>query len=295
MLPAKNEAEGLAGILPRIRELLPEAEIVVVDSGSSDDTARVASDAGARVVRQPYAYGNGAAVKAGIRAAGREHLLLMDADGQHSPEDIPRLLEMYSDGFDMVVGARVSDSHASLGRRFANQFYNRFASWVTERPIEDLTSGFRIVRAELAREFLHLLPNGFSYPTTLTMALFRSGLSVGYCRIRALERQGSSHIRPLRDGIRFLVIIFKVATLYSPLKIFVPVSALHFLAAAGYYAYTYLSQGRLTNLTVILTSVASLIFLIGLLSEQITSLHYSIRQAATPRQRDAVRGPRDDD
>lgn len=278
VIPAKNEESGLQKILPAIRQILPGAEIVVVDSGSSDATAQVAIDHGARVVRQPYAYGNGAAVKAGIRSATRPCIVLMDADGQHDPADIPALLERFSIGYDMVVGARAAASQASLARRIANGIYNRLASWIVNRRIDDLTSGFRVVRADYARDFLYLLPNGFSYPATITLAFFRSGYSVDYYPIRALSREGKSHINPVRDGARFFLIIFKIGTLYSPLKVFVPVSLMNFFVGLAYYAYTYHVNQRLTNMTVILISIASLIFMIGLLSEQITNLYYGLRE-----------------
>lgn len=278
VLPAKNEQAGLCGLIPELKNNVPDAEIIVVDSGSTDKTAEIASQHGATVVTQPYSFGNGAAIKAGIRAARGNILVLMDADGQHPPENLPEILEKLHQGYDMVVGARQPSSHASLGRRFANAFYNRFASWITNSQIDDLTSGFRAVNLDKAREFLHLLPNGFSYPTTLTMAFLRSGLSVGFVPIRARSRRGESHIRPIRDGIRFLLIIFKVGTLYSPLKVFLPMAVFHFCVGVGYYAWTYSNFNRLTNMSVILFLVAGLIFLIGLLSEQITSLYYSLRE-----------------
>ncbi|MFT7530468.1 MAG: glycosyltransferase involved in cell wall biosynthesis [Gammaproteobacteria bacterium] len=277
VLPAKNEEQGLIGLLPTLVRLYPAAEIIVVDSGSTDQTGLIATKNGVKVVKQPYSYGNGAAVKAGLRAAQGDIVVLMDADGQHHPEDIKALLKKMDDGFDMVIGARKLQSHASIGRRIANQFYNGLASKVTNHSIKDLTSGFRAIRSELAREFIHLLPNGFSYPTTITMAFLRSGYSVGFTSISAGARAGKSHISPIKDGLRFLLIIFKIGTLYSPLKIFVPISLVHFLTGVCYYAYTYFSFNRLTNMSVILFLVAGLIFMFGLLSEQITSLHYSLR------------------
>lgn len=277
VLPAKNEASGLRQILPALRDMYPAAEIIVVDSGSTDETADVAREHGANVVAQPYSYGNGAAVKAGIRHATRDHLVLMDADGQHDPADLPRLMAKYGDGYDMVVGARDSDTQATAGRRIANFFYSTFASWIVNRRIHDLTSGFRVVRADYAREFLHLFPNGFSYPTTITMAFFRSGFSVAYVPVRARSREGKSHINPLSDGIRFLLIIFKIGTLYSPMKVFTPISTLFVLLGLTNYAYTYWTASRLTNMTVLLLSSAVLLFMIGLLSEQITNLYYGIR------------------
>ena len=278
VLPALNESQGLSQLLPALIEHYPDAEIIVVDSGSTDNTAQVAIKYGVKVVTQPYAYGNGAAVKAGIRAATRDIIVLMDADGQHKAEDVARLLQKIDEGYDMAVGARHASTQASFGRRIANTVYNRFASWMANHTIDDLTSGMRAVKSDYAKEFLHLYPNGFSYPTTITMAFFRSGLSVAYVPIMAGTREGKSHINPLRDGIRFLIIIFKIGTLYSPLKVFVPLSMIHFAAGLSYYAYTFFTMHRLTNMSVILFSISSLIFLMGLLSEQVTNLYYSIRQ-----------------
>lgn len=276
ILPAKNEAEGLRRTLPALASSLPGAEVIVVDDGSSDETAAVAAAHGARVISSPYSMGNGAAVKRGARAATGDVLVFMDADGQHDPTLVPLLLEKLEAGYDMVVGARSADGQANLGRGLANRLYNRLASWMTDQPILDLTSGFRAVRAEKFREFLHLLPNGFSYPTTSTMAFFRSAYPVAYVPVRVDRRVGtSSHIRPLKDGVRFLLIIFKIATLYSPLKLFAPVGFGFFLLGVGYYSYTYLTMGRFTNMSALLLSAAVIVFLIGLVSEQITSLTYT--------------------
>lgn len=276
ILPAKNEAAGLRRVLPRLRERFPAAEILVVDDGSTDDTAAVAAAAGAVVVRHPFSMGNGAAVKSGARRASGATLLFMDADGQHDPDDIPRLLALLEEGYEMAVGARDGGSQASLGRFFANGLYNRLAGWMVGRPVPDLTSGLRAVRAGRFREFLHLLPNGFSYPTTITMAFFRAGYPVGYVPIRAHRREGKSHIRPLKDGVRFLLIIFRIGTLYSPLKLFLPISLLFFLSGLGLYAHTFFAAGRFTNMSALLFSTAVIIFLIGLVSEQITSLVYAL-------------------
>lgn len=210
ILPAKNEAVNLPPLLARLRERFPVAEIMVVDDGSTDTTAQIAQDHGARVVRHPYSMGNGAAIKTGARHATGDVLVFMDADGQHDPADIERLLAKMAEGYEMVVGARQADTHASFGRRLANHSYNRLASWMTGYHIEDLTSGFRAARARHFRKFIYLLPNGFSYPTTSTMAFFRSGFPVAYVPIRAGQRGGKSHIRLLRDGTKFFLIILKV-------------------------------------------------------------------------------------
>ncbi|WP_407354113.1 glycosyltransferase family 2 protein [Luteimonas sp. R10] len=274
ILPAKNEAEGLRRTLPSLRALLPEAEIIVVDDGSIDATASVAAELGAKVLSSPYSMGNGAAIKRGARAASGDILVFMDADGQHDPASIPRLLARLEQGYDMVVGARDWNGQAGVSRGVANVLYNWLASRMTGFHVRDLTSGFRVVRADRFREFLHLLPNGFSYPTTSTMAFFRSAYPVTYESIPVARRVGRSHIRPIRDGIRFLLIIFKIATLYSPLKLFAPAAMAFFLVGLGYYGFTYITMHRFTNMSMLLFSAAVIIFLIGLISEQITSLTY---------------------
>lgn len=275
ILPAKNEAEGLRRTLPALRVLLPEAQIIVVDDGSTDATAEVALSHGAEVLSAPYSMGNGAAIKRGARAARGDILVFMDADGQHDPAQIPLLLQKLDERFDMAVGARVRGGQANMGRGVANAFYNRLASWMTGHRILDLTSGFRAVRADKFREFLHLLPNGFSYPTTSTMAFFRSAYPVAYVPVDVARRVGTtSHIRPLKDGVRFLLIIFKIASLYSPLKLFVPTAMAFLVAGLGWYGWTFHESGRFTNMSMLLLSAAVIVFLIGLVSEQITNLTY---------------------
>jgi glycosyltransferase involved in cell wall biosynthesis len=275
VIPAKNEAGAIGDVVAGARKKYPDAEVIVVDDGSTDETAGVAQEAGARVVRHPESLGNGAAVKAGARAATGEILAFMDGDGQHDAVEFDALLAKLDDGFDMAIGARESASHANIGRLYANGIYNVVASWLTGRYIPDLTSGFRVARAKLFKQFLYLLPNGFSYPTTITMAFLRSGYPICFEPIPVGKRIGKSHIRPIRDGIRFMVIIFKIATLYSPLKIFLPISAFFFVSGAGWYAHTYLSMGRFTNMSMLLFSGAVIVFLIGLISEQITALTFS--------------------
>ena len=275
VIPAKNEAATVGTLVREILALCPGAEVLVVNDGSTDDTASVAADAGARVINQLNSLGNGAAIKLGARKARGKVLVFMDADGQHKPEDIPRLLRRIDDGFDMVIGARASGkSHANSARLIANGAYNLVASLVTGQNIPDLTSGFRAVRAYLFKRFLYLLPNGFSYPTTITMAFMRSGYAVDFVEIHAEKRQGRSHIRPIRDGVRFMVIIFKIATLYAPLKLFLPTSLLFFTLGLGHYFYTFATMGRFTNMSLLLFSASVIIFLIGLISEQITALNF---------------------
>jgi len=275
VIPAKNEAAAIGKVVAAATSHYPDAEVIVVDDGSSDATADEARQAGAIVVQHPESLGNGAAVKSGARAASGDVIAFMDGDGQHDAGELAPLLQKLEDGYQMAIGARDSGSHANVGRLFANGLYNGVATLLTGRRIPDLTSGFRAVRANLFRQFLYLLPNGFSYPTTITMAFLRSGYPICFEPIPAAKRVGKSHIRPLRDGIRFMVIIFKIATLYSPLKIFLPISALFFATGAGWYGYTYLTAGRFTNMSMLLFSASVIVFLIGLISEQITALTYS--------------------
>ncbi len=274
IIPANNEAATIGQVVTGIRQLYPDAELIVVDDGSTDETGPIAESAGAQVLQHPEPMGNGAAVKAGARKASGDTLVFLDGDGQHDPADIPRLLERLDEGYSMVVGARSTGSHANTARLAANGVYNVIASFMTGHRIPDLTSGMRVVEARLFRQFLYLLPNGFSYPTTITMAFLRAGYPVHFEPIEARKREGKSHIRPITDGIRFLLIIFKIATLYSPLKLFAPASLVFFFTGLGYYLYTYTMRGQFTNMSLLLFSAAVIIFLIGLISEQITALNY---------------------
>ena len=274
VLPAKNESAAIGQTLAQIQQLQLAHEIIVVNDGSTDQTKQVAETAGAKVVTHPYSKGNGAAIKTGARTATGDIIVFMDADGQHDPQDIPRLIEKIEQGYDLVVGARQKGSQASIGRGIANALYNNLATYMTEQKVEDLTSGFRAVRADKFREFLYLLPNGFSYPTTSTMAFFRAGYSVAYVPIHAAKRIGKSHIQPLKDGVRFFLIIFKIATLFSPLKMFLPIAVMLFMMATGWYGYTLYEFGRFTNMSALLYTGSIMIFLMGLISEQITALMY---------------------
>lgn len=275
VLPARNEAATLSLLIPELLSALPQAEIIVINDGSDDATAQICSSFPIKLINHPYPKGNGAAIKTGARAASGDVIVFMDADGQHKPEDIPLLLQKFVEGYDMVVGARQSGSHAGVHRAAANDVFSRFATWMVQQPVEDLTSGFRVVNARKFRKFLYLLPNGFSYPTTITMSFFRAGFNVGYVPIQTLRRaNGRSHIRPIRDGIRFLLIIIKIGTLYSPQKLFIPISGGFFLSGLLYYLYTYLTADRFTNMSALLFISAILTFLVGIVSEQISALHY---------------------
>jgi glycosyltransferase involved in cell wall biosynthesis len=283
VIPVFNEAENLAKLLGKIRSLdLPQAEIIVVDDGSTDQTADIAMRAGANVVRHPYNIGNGAAVKSGIRIARGKFIVLMDGDGQHQPEDIAELLAE-TPNFHMVVGARAKGSKLRFHRYVANAVYNLLATYVTRFKVQDLTSGFRVLSRRDALRFIDLLPNTFSYPTTLTLAFLRSGLTVKYVPIQTLYRAGQSKISLVTDGVRFLLIITKIATLFSPFRVFLPVSILFFVAGLGNYAYTYFTQNRFTNMSVFAFTTSVIIFMLGLISEQIALLRMERQESGRRR------------
>ncbi len=282
IIPAFNEGDIIANIVARIRSLHPDFDIIVVNDGSTDDTAIEAQKAGALVYSHPYNIGNGAAIKSGIRVATGDILVFMDGDGQHNPEDIARLLE-YLPEFDMVVGARSISDQASLGRALGNKIYNWFASYAAKFPIKDLTSGFRAVKSSVARNFLYLLPNTYSYPTTLTLGTLRSGMSVKYISVNIKKRRtGKSNIKMIQDGVRFFMIITRICTLYSPMRVFLPVSFVMFLLGIVNYIYTFVTRSRFTNMSVFLFVTAIIIFMMSLISEQICQMRFERRGADRP-------------
>ena len=278
IIPAHNEAENIGNLVREIRTLYPAAEVIVVNDGSKDETANVAYEAGAEVYSHPYNIGNGAAIKSGIRAASGDIMVFMDADGQHNPEDVARLLELFPE-YDMVVGARSFAGQASFGRAIGNKIYNWLGSYVAKFPILDLTSGFRAVKADVAHGFLYLLPNTYSYPTTLTLGVLRTGRSLKYIPIRTQPRkQGTSGIKLFRDGVRFFMIIIRICTLYSPMRVFLPVSFSMILLGLINYAFTYFTQGRFTNMSALLLTNGVLVFMMSLISEQISQMRFERRQ-----------------
>ena len=277
VIPAFNEAASIAPLVAGLRGVAPWHEILVIDDGSSDETGARAAAAGARVIHHPYNKGNGAAVKTGIRHATGAFVLIVDADGQHQTDDATRLVA-HLDAYDLVVGARSPQTQAGVARRIGNGLLNRIASYLTEQAIPDLTSGFRAARRDCLLEFLHLLPNGFSTPTTTTLAFMKAGYSVRFEPIHAATRQGVSKIRLGSDGVRFLLILLKVMTIYSPLRIFLPVSAASFLLGSAYAAWTIATQSHVTNSSVLLILLSVVIFLLGLVSEQISSLRFEGRR-----------------
>ena len=281
IIPAYNEEHTIAEVVNKIRSYFTEVEIIVINDGSEDNTAEIAEDSGALVFNHPYNIGNGAAIKSGIRTATGEVLVFMDGDGQHDPADIDAMLAYFPD-YDMVVGARSGSGQASLGRALGNKVYNWFASYVTKFSVKDLTSGFRAVKADIARNFLYLLPNTYSYPTTITLGVLRNGNSVKYLPIKTKKRvQGKSHIRFFKDGVRFFMIITRIATMYSPMRVFLPVSFIMFILGMMRYMYTFITEGRFTNMSALFFVTAVIIFMMSLISEQVCQMRYERR--ATPR------------
>jgi glycosyltransferase involved in cell wall biosynthesis len=277
VIPAYNEADVIAEVVTALAAAAPWHQIIVVDDGSRDGTATRAAAAGATVVTHPYNKGNGAAVKSGIRTATGAFVLIVDGDGQHRPEDALRLAARMGE-YDLVIGARSTSTQANHARRFGNEALNRLASYLTGREIPDLTSGFRGASREHLREFLHLLPNGFSTPTTTTLAFIKAGYNVAFEPVEARTRTGQSKIRLARDGAKFLIIILKIVTLFSPLRIFLPISLAAFVLGAGYAVWTIATQSHITNSSVLLIMLAVIVFLVGLVSEQISALRFEGRQ-----------------
>ena len=278
ILPARNEAATIGDLVLKIKDLYPGFEVIVINDGSTDNTAEAAKNAGADVYSHPYNIGNGAAIKSGIRVASGDILVFMDGDGQHDPSDIAGFLK-YMPDYDMVVGARSIKGQASVGRAVGNKVYNWLASYVAKFYIQDLTSGFRAVKSKVAKSFLHLIPNTYSYPTTLTLSVLRSGWSLKYVPIKIRARStGKSNIKIFKDGVRFFMIITKICTLYSPLRIFLPVSFVLFVLGLSNYIYTLLTQGRFTNMSALLFTTSIIIFMMGLISEQICQMRYERRE-----------------
>jgi len=277
IIPAYNEGQSIGSVVQQVRKLHPSAEIIVIDDGSSDHTAQIAFAAGAKVYAHPYNIGNGAAVKSGIRVASGDILVFMDGDGQHDPTEINSMLAFLPE-YDMVVGARTQRGQASIGRALGNRFYNWFASYVAKFEIQDLTSGFRAIKADLARSFLFLLPNTYSYPTTITLGVLRSGLTVKYVPIAAsMRKQGKSKIKFFQDGVRFFMIIVRICTLYSPMRVFLPVCFFMFMLGLSWYVYTLATEGRFTNMSALLFTTSIMIFMMSLISEQISQMRFERR------------------
>jgi glycosyltransferase involved in cell wall biosynthesis len=274
VIPALNEQDAISEIVSRLRAAAPWREVLVIDDGSTDATGARAAAAGARVIRHPYNKGNGASVKTGIRSAAGDYLLIVDADGQHQPDDARRIIERLGE-YDLVVGARSPATQATAARRHGNAVLNRFAAHLTGRPIPELTSGFRGARLDCLREFIHLLPNGFSTPTTTTLAFIKAGYNVTFVPIDARQRQGDSKIRFARDGATFFLILLKVITIFSPLRVFVPISLAAFGCGLAYGAVNFLVTGRIPNGAVVLLLFSVIVFLAGLISEQIASLRFA--------------------
>lgn len=282
IIPAFNEADTIGGIVEETRSLYPDYEIIVIDDGSNDGTGDIARTAGAIVYSHPYTIGIGAGIKSGIRIASGGVLVFMNGDGQHSPTDIGKMVEKLK-MFDMVVGVRPKGHYSSWTRSLGNWAYRRLATYVAKYPIQDLTSGFRAIKSEIAHHFLYLIPNTYSYTTTLTLCTLRNGRSINYIPIEP-RRGGKKRIRVkmVRDSLRFVLIIARICTLYSPLRIFIPVSLIAFFFGLTNYIYTFLISGRFTNMSAVLFTTSVLIFMMGLVSEQICQMRFEKSEGDRP-------------
>ena len=273
VIPAYNEGEAIGAVVGAVKCSARWHEVIVVDDGSRDETSAQAQAAGAIVVRHPYNKGNGAAVKSGIRRATGEYILILDGDGQHQAADAQRLVGRLGE-YDLVIGARSAATQATHARRFGNGALNRLASHLTGRDIPDLTSGFRAARREYLLEFIHLLPNGFSAPTTTTLAFIKAGYNVDFQPTEAMQRLGTSKIRLARDGAKFFMIILKIVTLFSPLRVFLPIAVSSFLLGVAYGIWNVVVHDRIPNGSVLLILFSVVVFLVGLVSEQISALRF---------------------
>lgn len=275
VIPACNEADIIGQVVAALLGTAPWREVLVIDDGSSDDTGGIAESAGARVIRHPYNKGNGASIKTAIRNAAGEYVLIVDGDGQHRPADALRVADQLGQ-FDLVVGARTL-GQASRARGAGNAALNWLAGYLAGRAIPDLTSGLRGARLSILREFIHLLPNGFSTPTTTTLAFIKAGYNVTFVPIEAQPRVGTSKISLSRDGVGFLMILLRVITIFSPLRIFLPISVASFTLGTAYAIFTIFTERHVTNSSVLLITLAVVVFLVGLISEQISALRFEGR------------------
>lgn len=277
LLPVHNEQDAIVGVLERIERMAGSlsvpVDVIVVEDGSTDRTLDVlrAVD-GIEVFRHHESRGYGAALKTGIRHAKTDSIVILDGDGTYPPEDVPALVQAFDAGSaDMVVGARTGPEVAiPLLRRPAKWAINRLASLVAGEPIPDVNSGMRLIRRDIALELFDLLPNGFSFTTTITLGMIQNGYLVEFVPISYHKRTGTSKIRPIADTLGFVQLILRVALYFQPLKIFLPLSGLLLIAAA---AWAWISSTWLGGIadasTAVLIMSALQVAVVGLLAELI--------------------------
>lgn len=279
VIPAYNEESSITELIKRIFAVSKDFELIVSSDGSTDATVRLAKDAGAIVVEHPYNVGNGAAVKDGALRATRDYIVFMDADLQHQPDDVVQLLQ-YLPEYDMVIGARTKESMTDLHRNIGNKILIKIAENISGHKINDLTSGFRAVKKELFLKFMHLYPLRYSYPTTSTLAFLSAGYFVKYVPLSSIQKRihGESNIRPLKDGMRFIHIILRVIMTFHPMKIFLPITLTLFLGGIAVSVYQLLQVGGIRSSSIILLLSSVIVFLNGMLAEQISQIRRELNK-----------------
>jgi len=276
IIPAYNEEEGIRSVINGLKSMPDKYEILVVDDGSTDNTFKIASETGVRVIRQPYNKGYGAALKTGIRNAKSNLVLFMDADGQHQTSDIKEIMR-YTGNYDMVVGARTKRTKISFLRKPGKKILAIIANYLAGMKIPDLNSGFRVIKKDVVMEFMHILPNSFSFTTTITLGCIMAGYSIKYVPINMLERVGTSKINPFRDGSRFILLMIRTIMLFNPLKIFLPISVIIFLLGISDLTYELIYYFNVSSLSILLFLSSLIVFFIGIMADQISMMRRSAK------------------
>ena len=273
VIPAYNEERVIGSVVDQIINVMEKAditnEIIVVDDGSTDKTVQIIQERAVQLIRHPFNKGYGAALKTGMRKAKYDTIAIIDADGTYPAEDLPKLVSGIGE-WDMVVGARVGeDVKIPPLRKLAKWFLTQLATYLVGTPIPDLNSGLRVFKKDITMRFYHILPSGFSFTATITLALLSNDYLVQYVPIRYYKkRRGKSKIRPIRDTLSFLQLIIRTVMYFAPLKIFLPVSLALFLFSTIIFLYSVLVLHKLMDVTVVVTMLASIqIAAIGLLAD----------------------------
>jgi glycosyltransferase involved in cell wall biosynthesis len=271
IIPAFNEEEVIGSVVQSIHSAFPDSEIIVVNDGSTDNTAAELSKSGVIILNHDLNRGYGASLKTGARAARRDYVLFCDGDGQHSVEDVRRLMNE-CDGYDLVVGARKSDSHRPFLRRPGKFVMRKYSEFLAGTKIPDLNSGLRIFKRDTLMRYLHLMPDGFSFSTTSTFTMIKSNRKYKYIPITVQKRIGKSSVRQLKHGPQALMLMLRLAVLFEPLKLFLWIAGILFILSLASLAIDMCSAGGFSDTTVILSIATIIIFMSGLLCDQVSAM-----------------------